>query len=208
MASIIYNKDPTKKPARLDMSDATLKGPSKNAFVETVLVLTPPPEEDVQEIILKSDTTTPITAGTTPLVAVIGVGYVGEHLVSNFSRHWNVIGFDISDKRISQIRQEPEFCRNRKVKFSTSQSDLSQATHFLISVPTLLRPDKTVDASYLEDAIATVFKHARPGATIVIESSVAIGMTRELLGPLAKARGCFAGMSPEVSPKSLFSPSP
>lgn len=196
---IIY-KDPSIRPSPLDLSDVTLNGPSKHACVDTVLALTPPPEEDdVQKIIISSDITTPITPEIVPLVAVIGVGYVGTHLVSNFARHWDVIGFDISEKRISQIRQETEFCRNKNVRFSSSQSDLSEATHFLISVPTLLLPDKTVDASYLKDAIRTVFEHARPGAVIVIESSVAIGMTRQLLGPLAQSRRCFAGMSPEVS---------
>jgi UDP-N-acetyl-D-mannosaminuronate dehydrogenase len=33
---------------------------------------------------------------------------------------------------------------------------------------------------------------------VVIESTVAVGMTRELLGPLAASRGILAGMSPEV----------
>jgi hypothetical protein len=33
----------------------------------------------------------------------------------------------------------------------------------------------------------------------VIESSVSVGLTRQLLGPIAEAKGLFAGMSPEVS---------
>jgi hypothetical protein len=32
----------------------------------------------------------------------------------------------------------------------------------------------------------------------VIESTVAVGMTRDFLGPLARSRGILAGMSPEV----------
>ncbi|KAH6701109.1 polysaccharide biosynthesis protein vipA/tviB [Verticillium dahliae] len=196
MASIIYTA-PSQHLALLDISDATLKGPSKYDCLETVLPLTPPPEEEDVHKIVTPDIVTPITQDSNPLIAVIGVGYVGTHLVSNFSRHWDVLGFDVSEKRIEQIQQEDEFRTNERVKFSAQRPDLSEATHFLISVPTLLLPNKTVDASYLKDAIQTVFKHARPGATIVIESSVAIVMTRELLGPLAKARGCFAGMSPE-----------
>ncbi|KAH6893420.1 hypothetical protein B0T10DRAFT_604637 [Thelonectria olida] len=38
---------------------------------------------------------------------------------------------------------------------------------------------------------------ARRGSSVVIESSVAVGMTRQLLGPLAVSKGPFAGMSPE-----------
>ena len=133
-----------------------------------------------------------------PVIAVIGVGYVGTHLVSSFSSQYQVIGFDVSQERISQLQSQHE--SSRTVQFSSSLNDLSRATHFLISVPTLLRPDKTVDSSYLRDALKTVGLVARRGSTIVIESSVAVGMTRELLGPLATERGFFAGMSPEVSP--------
>ncbi|KAH7466303.1 hypothetical protein FOMA001_g16705 [Fusarium oxysporum f. sp. matthiolae] len=46
---------------------------------------------------------------------------------------------------------------------------------------------------------------ARRGSTIVIESSVAVGMTRELVGPIAKRLALFAGMSPEV--RDAFTPS-
>ncbi|KAF7557786.1 hypothetical protein G7Z17_g424 [Cylindrodendrum hubeiense] len=130
-----------------------------------------------------------------PVVAVIGVGYVGTHLVSSFSSQYQVIGFDVSERRIHDLQKE--FKGNKNVRFSRDQSDLISATHFLISVPTLLRPDKTIDSSYLCDALKMVGRVARRGSTVVIESSVAVGMTRQLLGPVAMARGLFAGMSPE-----------
>ncbi|KAM5353905.1 hypothetical protein ACJ41O_000555 [Fusarium nematophilum] len=130
-----------------------------------------------------------------PVIAVIGVGYVGTHLVSSFSSLYQVIGFDVSAQRISELGAEYQDHDN--IQFSQDPGDLSKATHFLISVPTLLRPDKTIDSSYLRDALKTVGKVARPGSTVVIESSVAVGMTRQLLGPLAASRRFFAGMSPE-----------
>jgi UDP-N-acetyl-D-mannosaminuronate dehydrogenase len=61
-----------------------------------------------------------------------------------------------------------------------------------------LLPDKTIDSSYLRNALNTVGRHARPGSTVVFESSVVVGMTRQLLGPLGAARRFFVGMSPEV----------
>lgn len=131
-----------------------------------------------------------------PLVAVIGVGYVGLHLVESFSRAFDTLGFDISEQRIQDVKSS--FADNPRVKLTTSRKALGEATHYLIAVPTLLLPDRSIDSSYLRSALETVGEHARPGSTIVIESSVAIGMTRELLGPLAKSRGYFAGMSPEV----------
>ncbi|KAF5589069.1 Vi polysaccharide biosynthesis vipA tviB [Fusarium pseudoanthophilum] len=130
-----------------------------------------------------------------PVIAVIGVGYVGTHLVSSFSSKYQVIGFDVSAKRIENLGAE--YRGQENVHFSRESQDLRRATHFLISVPTLLRPDKTIDSSYLRDALKTVGEVARSGSTVVIESSVAVGMTRQLLGPLAANHHFFAGMSPE-----------
>ncbi|TFA98043.1 UDP-N-acetyl-D-glucosamine 6-dehydrogenase [Trichoderma ghanense] len=134
-------------------------------------------------------------SGSAPLVAVIGVGYVGEHLVDVFSRCFPVLGFDVSEARVKVL--SAKYANNARVTIVSDPARLSKASHFLISVPTLLLPDKTVDTSYLRSALVTVSKHAARGSTVVFESSVAVGMTRKLLGPLALANGWFAGMSPE-----------
>lgn len=156
--------------------------------------LTPPSEtaEFSQESIPSVDQ---ISSVTEPLVAIIGVGYVGQHLVHVFSKAYNVIGYDISESRIKEVKRV--FDGNNRVRFTTSSSEMGSATHFLISVPTLLLPDKTIDSSFLRNAVSTVGRCARPGSTIVVESSVAVGMTREFVGPLAREGGFFAGMSPE-----------
>lgn len=138
-----------------------------------------------------------------PYVAVIGIGYVGTHLVESFSSIYKVIGFDVSERRINQLRDE--FANESRLKFTTCKADLREATHFLISVPTLLRKDKTIDSSYLQSALETVSAHARPGATVVIESSVAVGMTRSVLGPICASHRFFGGMSPEVRPAPFYS---
>lgn len=138
----------------------------------------------------------PVRPDDQPIVAVLGVGYVGSHLVESFSKRYDVIGFDVSHARVRQLQKD--YAANTSVELTDNAPNLSRATHFLISVPTLLRPDKTIDSSYLREAIKTVGQVARRGSTVVVESSVAVGMTRQLLGPLAQASGFFAGMSPEV----------
>ncbi|KAH7205837.1 uncharacterized protein BKA55DRAFT_698441 [Fusarium redolens] len=156
---------------------------------------TPPLSSVPSETDLTLKVSADVTPDDIPVVAVVGVGYVGTHLVSSFSSRYQVIGFDVSERRIEDLRQE--FKGNENVTFSRTQNDLVSATHFLISVPTLLRPDKTINSSYLRDALKMVCQVARRSSTIVIESSVAVGMTRELVGPIAKRLGLFAGMSPE-----------
>ncbi|KAK3304935.1 nucleotide sugar dehydrogenase [Chaetomium strumarium] len=142
-----------------------------------------------------------------PTVAVIGVGYVGEHLVQVFSSHYPVVGYDVSPKRIEYLKKEHlSSGSDRKITFTTSESDLQNASYFLVSVPTLVQADGEVNLAHLRSAINTVSRNARAGSTVVIESSVAIGMTRELLGPLAVAQGLFVGMSPERVDPGRVSP--
>ncbi|EXL61031.1 hypothetical protein FOCG_00281 [Fusarium oxysporum f. sp. radicis-lycopersici 26381] len=156
--------------------------------------ITPPSEisdaEDVFNVVSK-----PIDATAEPLVAVIGVGYVGEHLVDVFSKNHDVLGYDVSEARTQQLTQKQPV--GSRAKFTCKPSDLTEVTHFLISVPTLLIDQKTIDSSYLRSALGVVKLYGRQGAVVVVESSVAVGMTRALLGPLAKERGFLVGMSPE-----------
>ena len=37
-------------------------------------------------------------------ICVIGLGYVGFPLAIEFSKYYNVVGFDINDDRISQLK--------------------------------------------------------------------------------------------------------
>jgi hypothetical protein len=141
-----------------------------------------------------------VTPSDRPVVAVIGTGYVGYNLVTVFGAHYEVLAFDISAKRIEEI--SIELMQFSLITPTSNPNDLLRATHFLIAVPTEVLPNKKIDTSCVEKALSTVDYYARPGATVVIESSVAIGMTRALLEPLMRSRNLKAGMSPEVS--SIF----
>jgi UDP-N-acetyl-D-mannosaminuronate dehydrogenase len=162
--------------------------------------LSPPPEIDkfpVQPVNHSLDHQKPqptSIAETEPIVAVIGVGYVGTHLVEAFASHYNVVSFDLSAKRLLEFASQLD---GLPIEFTTDAPDISQASYFLISVPTLLNADKTINTTYLRSAIATVEKYAKSGSTVVIESSVAVGMTRSRVGPLMHSRKLLVGMSPK-----------
>ncbi|KHO01322.1 Nucleotide sugar dehydrogenase [Metarhizium album ARSEF 1941] len=128
------------------------------------------------------------------VVAVVGVGYVGKRLVQSFSARFKVIAYDISSEMLRAARRE---LSGRDIAYTTCPMDMKQATHFLIAVPTLANPDTSIDTSHISHVIRTVATVAQQGSTIVIESSVAVGMTRHLLAPIAASHGLFAGMSPE-----------
>ncbi|KAG6009220.1 hypothetical protein E4U21_003073 [Claviceps maximensis] len=174
-----------------------LSNPSFDILNRASYDLTPPSEPvDLDDgVLLSPPSIVKVCEEQETLVAVIGVGYVGQHLVEVFSREFHVIGYDVSQARLDQVKRL--FLGNGRVQFTISPWEIRRATHFLIAVPTLLLPDKRIDSSYLRSALQTVAGHAVAGSTIVIESSVAVGMTRELLGPLAVKQGFYAGMSPE-----------
>jgi nucleotide sugar dehydrogenase len=142
----------------------------------------------------------------TATVGVIGVGYVGEHLVNTFGKAFNVIGFDLSEPRLEFLRSTSHVKNNPRIKLQNYPEGLEQCDLFCISVPTLLRPDNSVNDSYVRAAAKTVEKFAKPGATIVMESSVSVGMTRDVLGHL-REKGLFIGFSPErVDPGRIEPP--
>jgi UDP-N-acetyl-D-mannosaminuronate dehydrogenase len=132
-----------------------------------------------------------------PIVAVIGCGYVGSHLAACFGKHFRVIALDVSEDRVRQLKEDKTYAE--QVTFTTDASKVTEASHFLIAVPTGLKEDNTIDDSHLRAAIETVRKFARNGSTVVVESSVAVGMTRKLLQHLMESKNLKGGMSPEVS---------
>lgn len=164
-----------------------------------------PPIEIINKCFMKSDTAPARghlapEAPFHPVVAVIGVGYVGSHLVEAFAKFYEVIAFDILKRRVEQITQQ---FQELPVRITSNAPDLAIADAFLISVPTSLNHDKTINTTAIEKAVQTVTEHARHGVTVVMESSVSVGMTRRLLGPLIATKNVKVGMSPEVS---IFQP--
>lgn len=162
---------------------------------------TPPPESVNEEFFHSAselEPLSPVSPSEPPLVAVIGVGYVGLHLVTTFAAKFSVLAYDVSKARLESLVDE--MAAYPSVTLTADPAALARATHFLVAVPTTLRPEnkREIDTSFVRAALTTVGTYARPGATVVVESSVGVGMTRKLLGNLMRSRNLKAGMSPEV----------
>lgn len=153
------------------------------------------------EAVIKSDK--PATYGT---VLVVGVGFVGAHLMERFSSAYEVVAFDVSENRCEYLRKA--HCNNPNVTFISNLDADERTKSFdlcLVSVPTLLTADLSqVDQTHIRSAFNMVSRIAQPGSTVVVESSVTVGMTRELFSPLL-AKGVHVGFSPErVDPGRTF----
>ena len=136
--------------------------------------------------------------------AVIGLGYVGLPVALALAKQFTpVIGFDISQRRIDQLRHgrdvtgevaEADLSASSLV-LSSDPDALNQASFFVVTVPTPIDSARHPDLSPLESACAIIGPRLRPESVVVFESTVYPGLTRNICGPLlAKSSGLRQGV--------------
>lgn len=128
------------------------------------------------------------------IVCVIGLGYVGEHLIESFSEcdHYDVVGFDINNDRLEYMKVNYKNCN-----FTNNENDLKNVDLFCISVPTLLNKEKTnIENGPILSVKRMLLKVAKRQSTIVVESSIYVGGTRDLFSDFVH-HNIFVGFSPE-----------
>lgn len=146
-------------------------------------------------------------------LAVIGLGYVGLPLAIEFGKRRSVVGFDINQARIYELRSgqdhtleaSPEELKAAThLSFTTCLDDLRECNCFIVTVPTPIDEYKRPDLTPLIKASETVGKVLKPGDIVIYESTVYPGATEEDCVPvLEKLSGLkfnqdfFAGYSPE-----------
>jgi UDP-N-acetyl-D-glucosamine/UDP-N-acetyl-D-galactosamine dehydrogenase len=120
-------------------------------------------------------------------LAVIGLGYVGLPLALEFARKISVIGFDINALRVGMMKKgidpSKELTKNdfhnRDIFFTSSLSDLKQASFFIVAVPTPVDDHKVPDLTPVQKASETLGKVIKKGDYVVFESTVYPGCTEE-----------------------------
>ncbi|MCL6239216.1 Vi polysaccharide biosynthesis UDP-N-acetylglucosamine C-6 dehydrogenase TviB [Acinetobacter sp. ANC 5033] len=146
-------------------------------------------------------------------IAVIGLGYVGLPLAVEFGKKSPVVGFDIHQKRIDELRSgqdhtlevSPEELKKAEyLQFSADLDTLKSCNFFIVTVPTPIDEFKQPDLTPLVKASESIAKVLKKGDIVVYESTVYPGATEEVCIPvLEKNSGLifnqdfFAGYSPE-----------
>ncbi|HEY2337679.1 MAG TPA: nucleotide sugar dehydrogenase [Burkholderiales bacterium] len=128
-----------------------------------------------------------------PTVAVVGLGYVGLPVAVAFARQRPTIGFDLSKKRIENLRHmvDPtgevstaELMEAKHFRATHAPADLEQADFIIVAVPTPINAARQPDFGPLVSASETVGRYMKPGATVIYESTVYPGATEEVCVPL------------------------
>ncbi|NOS92511.1 MAG: nucleotide sugar dehydrogenase [Cyclobacteriaceae bacterium] len=146
-------------------------------------------------------------------IGIIGLGYVGLPLAVEFGKSMDVIGFDINQSRIDELKKgydrtlevdEAEMKSSTKLTFSTKLDDLATANYFIVTVPTPVDEYRNPDLTPLQSASRTVGSVLKKNDIVIYESTVYPGCTEEVCVPiLEKVSGLkfnvdfFAGYSPE-----------
>lgn len=158
-------------------------------------------------------------------IAIIGLGYVGLPLAVEFAKKYPTVGFDINEKRVSElmngydITREVEYDALNKVidgelssiyrcnkgLFCTSDlANIQSSNFFIITVPTPIDINNRPLLSPLLKASESVGKVLKPGDHVIYESTVYPGATEDNCIPVLEEysdlifnQDFFVGYSPE-----------
>ncbi|MBU3822283.1 nucleotide sugar dehydrogenase [Flavobacteriaceae bacterium XHP0103] len=154
-------------------------------------------------------------------IAIIGLGYVGLPLARLFATKYNVVGFDINQKRISELQKGKDVTLEIEddvlkavLKDNTNSGiglfcsshldDIKDCNYYIVTVPTPIDKNNRPDLTPLYKSSETVGKVLKKGDVVIYESTVYPGVTEDECVPiLEKISGLsfnkdfFAGYSPE-----------
>ncbi len=157
-------------------------------------------------------------------IAIIGLGYVGLPLAVLFASKHSVVGYDINQKRIDELKQVTDttlevseeslktvlhnqntiLSSKTGLYFTTDKKDIEKANYFIVTVPTPVDKNNSPDLTPLKKASELVGSVLKKGDVVVYESTVYPGVTEEECVPvLERVSGLkfnvdfFAGYSPE-----------
>ena len=148
-----------------------------------------------------------------PIVAVVGLGYVGLPLVIEFGKQVRTIGFDIVEDKVSKCRAGTDPSREIPdadmrlavhAEYSSDPAVLRKADFILVAVPTPVDAAHIPDFGPLVGASQSIGPHLKKGAIVVYESTVYPGATEEVCIPVLERtsgltwkRDFNVGYSPE-----------
>lgn len=146
-------------------------------------------------------------------IAIIGLGYVGLPLAVEFGKQVPVVGFDIHQKRIDELKSgkdhtlevsPEELAQATRLRYSANLEDLKDCNFYIVTVPTPIDQFKQPDLTPLIKASRSIGQVLSKGDVVVYESTVYPGATEEACIPvLEQVSGLifntdfFAGYSPE-----------
>lgn len=123
-------------------------------------------------------------------ICLVGLGYVGLPLAALFSTKYRVIGFDLKESRINELKagrdttDEVADIKNYPIEFTTDPAKIKEADLVVVAVPTPINQAKDPDLTPLIKASEVVGRNLKTGAIVTYESTVYPGCTEEICLPI------------------------
>jgi nucleotide sugar dehydrogenase len=156
--------------------------------------------------------------GTSGTVAVVGAGKMGLPLAAQYASHgWRVIAYDIDRAVVDSINagrnhvDEPgvdgilaEAVSSRRLRATLDgEAAAAEADVVVLIVPIKLDEAHGPDFASMDSAVASIAGGLRAGTTVIFETTLPVGATRDRYGPrliaggLELERDLFVAFSPE-----------
>lgn len=146
-------------------------------------------------------------------VAIIGLGYVGLPLAIELSKVRKVVGFDIDETRITELRSGTDrtleissidLLAASNLELSSDQNNLKECGIYIVTVPTPIDVANRPDLTLIIMASEMIGKVISFGSIIIYESTTYPGCTEEICVPTIERvsglkfnKDFFCGYSPE-----------
>ena len=146
-------------------------------------------------------------------IALIGLGYVGLPLAVEFGKKRTVVGFDINQPRINDLKNgvdstlettSEELKDATHLSYTTNLDDVADCEIFIVTVPTPIDKHKRPDLTPLEKSSEAVGSILKKGDIVIYESTVYPGATEEVCVPILEQQSgltfnkdFYCGYSPE-----------
>jgi len=148
-------------------------------------------------------------------IAIIGLGYVGLPLAHAFSFKYKVVGFDLAQWRIDELKkgtdrtlelsdEQVEEAIANNMQFTNILNDIKDCNIYIVTVPTPIDKNKRPDLSPLLKASESVGSVLKKDDIVIYESTVYPGATEEECVPILERlsnlkfnKDFFCGYSPE-----------
>ena len=145
-------------------------------------------------------------------ISVSGLGYVGLPVLVAFSKINEVIGFDINNQRIDELKKgwdknnevDKIDLLNKNIKLTNDINDVIEANFHIVAVPTPVSSNNEPNLEPLISASEKIGSIIKKGDIVVFESTVYPGVTEEVCIPILEKKSSLylgrdfkVGYSPE-----------
>ena len=146
-------------------------------------------------------------------IALIGLGYVGLPLAVEFGKKREVVGFDISQSRVNDLKNSIDTTLETTAQdlkdaihlsYTTNLEDIKDCEIYIVTVPTPIDKHKRPDLTPLEKSSEAVGSILKKGDIVIYESTVYPGATEEVCVPILERhsglifnKDFYCGYSPE-----------